>query len=343
MESIKDKVAIVGMGCTKFGELWEKSTSDLMVEAANEAVADAGIELKDIQAAWLGTCFSGEVGTALSVPLRLPHIPVTRVENRCCTGADAIRNAAYGIASGAYDVVLALGVEKQKDTGFSGTSMGQAEPHPVFYHRTALSTFALRATAYFDRWGISAEEGKVMMARIAVKARRQGVLSPKAHFQKIKALALASGPGADYGSDEFDLSHFEEVRHAAQSAYVQAGIKDPLAEIDLAQCHDCFTITEAILYEDLGFCPKGQAREFIRDGIFDIGGSLPMNTDGGLLAFGHPLGASGIRQACEAYLQFQGKAQERQLKDPKIALCENFGGGYGAWSAVVNMYGRADT
>ena len=391
MESIKDKVAIVGMGCTKFGELFDKSSSDLIVEATKEAVEDAGIELKDIQAAWVGTAFSGEVGTCLSVPLRLQYIPVTRVENRCCTGSDAIRNAAYAVASGAYDIVLALGYEKQKDTGFAGTSMGGPELHPVFYQRTALSTFALRATSYFARYGLSPEEGKTMIAKIAVKSRRQGALSPKAHFQReitleealnspivcwplsltdccpvtdgaaaviltradmarsfsddymlIKALGEASGPGADYGSDEFDLSHFEEVCRAAQDAYRQAGIKNPIDEVSLAQCHDCFSITEAILYEDLGFCPRGQAKAYVDEGVFEANGKMPMNTDGGLISFGHPIGASGIRQAYEMYKQFQGKADSRQLKEPRIGLCENFGGGYGAWSAIVNIYGRRD-
>jgi len=390
MKGIKDEVAIVGMGCTQFGEHYNKGSSDLVYEAALEACRDAGIELKDIQAGWVGTAFSGEVGTCLSVPLRLQYIPVTRVENRCATGGDTIRNAAFGVASGAYDIVLALGYEKQKDTGFSGTSMGGPELHPVFGHRTALATFALRATNYFSKWGLTPEEGKAMMAKIVVKNHRQGALAPKAHMRKevtieqvlnspivcwplglldccpvtdgaaaailvkadiakdfrkdymlIKAAALVSGPGDEYGRDDYDLSHFEEAKRAAQLAYQEAGIKDPLEEVDLAECHDCFSITEAIMYEDLGFCPRGQAKRYVDEGIFEMDGKLPVSVDGGLLAFGHPIGATSIREAYEAYQQFQGKAGKRQLNDPRIAVCETFGGAYGAWSASVNIYGKA--
>ena len=120
MESIKDKVAIVGMGCTKFGENWDKSIDDMIIEAAHEAFEDAGIDRNDVQAAWVGTCYSGVTGQSLSEPLKLRYCPVTRVENACCTASDALRNAAYAVAAGVYDVVLALGVEKLKDSGFSG-------------------------------------------------------------------------------------------------------------------------------------------------------------------------------------------------------------------------------
>ena len=94
MAGIKDKVAIIGMGCTRFGENWDKSRDDMIIDAAYEAFEDAGIEPKDIQAAWLGTSFTGETGPCLAVPLKLQYIPVTRVENRCCTGTEAVRNAA---------------------------------------------------------------------------------------------------------------------------------------------------------------------------------------------------------------------------------------------------------
>jgi len=120
MKGIKDKVAIIGMGCTRFGELWDKSVEDLIVESAYEAFEDAGIEPKDVEAAWLGTVQSGLTGISLSTPLKLQYIPMTRVENMCCTGSEALRAAAYAVAAGVHDVVLALGVEKQKDTGWMG-------------------------------------------------------------------------------------------------------------------------------------------------------------------------------------------------------------------------------
>ena len=119
MESIRDKVAIIGMGCTKFGELWDQSFYDLVVESYSEALEDSGMKHGDIQAAWIGTGYGYHRGTGL-VPLHLGIIPISRLENACATATDALRNAAYAVASGAYDIVLALGAEKTKDYGFSG-------------------------------------------------------------------------------------------------------------------------------------------------------------------------------------------------------------------------------
>ena len=118
-KGIKDKVAIIGMGCTKFGELWNKSGEDLFIDAFIEALEDAGLEAKDIQAAWTGTQYTqinvGDSALPLSVALKLPFIPVTRVENFCVTGTDSFRGACYAVASGAYDIALAVGMEKLKD------------------------------------------------------------------------------------------------------------------------------------------------------------------------------------------------------------------------------------
>ena len=108
------------MGCTRFGELWDKGVDDLLTDAATEAVASAGIPLHDIDAFWLGTMTSGVCGVTLSRPLKLDYKPVTRVENYCATGSEAFRNACYAVASGAYDTAMAIGVEKLKDTGYSG-------------------------------------------------------------------------------------------------------------------------------------------------------------------------------------------------------------------------------
>ena len=102
------------------GKRWDASSADLMVEAAYEAYEDAGLEGKDIQAAWLGTVSSFRTGQPLADALKLDYIPITRVENACATATDAFRNACYAVAAGVYDIVLALGVEKLKDSGFSG-------------------------------------------------------------------------------------------------------------------------------------------------------------------------------------------------------------------------------
>src|SRR3989304_5323278 len=131
--TIKDQVAIVGMGCSKFGERWDTGPDDLIIEAAYEAFADAGISPKDIQAAWVGTSRASN-GSSLSVPLKLDYIPVTRVENACGTGGEALRNSAFAVASGMYDMVLALGFEKLKDTGTAGLGPGGGSEawHPVY-------------------------------------------------------------------------------------------------------------------------------------------------------------------------------------------------------------------
>lgn len=393
MGSIKDRVAIIGMGCTKFGELWDKGAFDLIVDAAYEAYEDAGVEPKDVQAAWLGTVYSGEVGDFLSVPLRLQYIPVTRVENRCATGTEAMRNAAYSVAAGIYDIVLALGVEKLKDTGWTGLAAFGTEGHPAYSMGLGggpAGEFALRATRYFHRYGLSPEKGKEILAKIAVKNHHNGSLAPKAHFQReltleqvinapiiawplglfdccgvsdggaaailcradlaknfrkdpifIKGMAISCGPGADYTKDDYDLTHFEETVVAAKQAYQEAGIKNPFKEISTANVHDCFTITELILMEDLAFCDRGQAPEYVDKGAFTLEGELPVNTDGGLKCFGHPLGASGLRMMYEIYKQLQGKAGPRQIKEPKLGLQHNLGGSLGSWVSCVSILGGA--
>lgn len=191
-EGIKDKVAIIGMGCTKFGERWESGVEDLMVEAFMEALEDAGIEKKDLGAAWFGSCYDeigpGKSATPLSLALKLPFLPVTRVENFCATGTEALRGAVYAVASGAYDICLALGAEKLKDTGFGGlpefTGILGTKNRVMFPTASAPGNFAMMATRYFSKYGLSPEEGKEILAMISVKSHRNGAKNPKAHLRK---------------------------------------------------------------------------------------------------------------------------------------------------------------
>jgi acetyl-CoA C-acetyltransferase len=190
MAGIKDKVAIIGMGCTRFGERWEAGVSDLIVEAATECIEDAGIEPKDIQAAWQGNLYDFTATSALPLAqtLKLPFLPVTRVENMCASGSEALRGASYAVAAGAYDICLALGVEKLKDTGYGGLpSMGGAFGGPgagLGANATAPGLFAMMATRYFAQYGLSAEEGKRALAHISWKSHKNGVLNPKAHLRR---------------------------------------------------------------------------------------------------------------------------------------------------------------
>ena len=136
---------------------------------------------------------------------------------------------------------------------------------------------------------------------------------------------------------DYDFVHIEENVLASRKAYEEAGIKNARKEISVAEVHDCFTIHEMILYEDLGISVRGRARDDIEAGTFTLKGDLPINTDGGLKCFGHPLGASGLRMLYEVYKQLQEKAGPRQVKNPRLGLTHNLGGnaGTGIASCVV--------
>src|ERR1700682_1087706 len=144
---IRDRVAIVGMGCTPFGEHWDKGADDLVVDATVHATRSAGVAIDDVDAFWLGTMGSGISGLTLSRPLRLDYKPVTRVENMCATGSEAFRNACYAVASGAYDVAMAIGVEKLKDSGFSGLPSTRSVGDGTAAGMTAPAMFSLLAPA----------------------------------------------------------------------------------------------------------------------------------------------------------------------------------------------------
>ncbi|HVS15125.1 MAG TPA: acetyl-CoA acetyltransferase [Thermoanaerobaculia bacterium] len=386
---IKDRVAIVGMGCTSFGEHWDKSASDLLVEAAGEAHASAGIEGPEIDAYWLGTLSSGLSGLLLSEPLKIQYKPVTHVENFCATGSEAIRNAAYAVASGAYDLVMAIGVEKLKDSGYSGLTGSGAPPGDgTESGMTAPANFSLLAPAYAERYGVDLDVLKDVLSRIAYKNHANGAKNPKAQFRKevplekikaspkvagmlgimdcsgvsdgaaaailcraedahkynanpifIKALSFVAGPAEGPMRQEYDFTSFPEVVASALDAYRQAGVEDPREEISMAEVHDCFTPTELVLMEDLGFSERGRAWQDTIDGRFDLAGPQPVNPDGGLKSFGHPIGASGLRMMYEMWLQLRGEAGPRQIPSPKLGLTHNLGGAPGRCVSFVSVVG----
>jgi acetyl-CoA C-acetyltransferase len=375
---IKDKVAIIGMGCTRFGELWDMGVEDLMLGASYEAFEDAGIEPKDIDAAWVGNWLetSGVSGISLAGALRLQFKPVTRVENLCATGSETIRAAAYAVASGACDVGLAVGIEKLKDMGIAGLPAAAPIGTPnLITDISGPGMFAMLATRYFHRYELSPQDGKRMIGMISVRSHHNGSLNPKAHLRReitleqvlnapiiawplglfdccgvsdggaaaivvraedatkfrpdpvyIKAMQICSNPADGANRTDYDFTHIETTYRAGQAAYAEAGIKNPREEISMAEVHDCFSIHEAIVMEDLQFSPRGKVREDIESGFFNLDGQLPVQADGGLKCFGHPVGASGLRMLYEMYKQLQGKADKRQIKDPKLGLTHNMGG-----------------
>lgn len=187
---IKDKVAILGMGCSRFGERWESGAEELMVEAFNEAIGDAGVDVSEIDAAWLSTHYEeinvGKGGLPLSIALRLPNIAVTRVENFCASGSEAFRGAVYAVASGACDIALALGVEKLKDTGYGGLpgGLGGTLTPQWSANGSAPGNFAQLASAYRAKQGVERSDLKRAIAHISVKSHANGAKNPKAHLRR---------------------------------------------------------------------------------------------------------------------------------------------------------------
>ncbi len=391
-QGIKDRVAIVGMGCTPFAEHWNKSADDLMIESTTAAFQDAGLDKDAIDAYWVGTAMSGASGMMLARPLQLQNKPVTHVENFCATASEALRGAAYAVASGAYDVAMAVGVEKVKDSGYQGL-VGAGKPPTDGTGRTltAAAMFAMCAPAYGAKYGVDKDEMRQVLARIAWKNHYNGARNPRAQFRRevsmdticnapvmagdlrvfdcsgvadgsaaailvraedahkytdkplyIKALSLVAGNCSGNADPNYDYTWFPEINATAQDAYAQAGVTNPRDEIAMAEVHDCFTPAELLIMEDLGFADRGSAWKEVLAGTFDLEGDLPVNPDGGLKSFGHPVGASGLRMVFEAWLQLRGEAPEqRRIKtaDRGLALTHNLGGYPGEMVSFISITG----
>ncbi len=389
---IKDRVAIVGMGCTRFAEHWDKGSDDLLIEAAEAAYKSAGVVQDDVDAFWLGTAQSGMSGMMLAKPLQLEGKPVTRVENFCATGSEALRQAAYAVASGAYDVAMAIGVEKVKDSGYQGLNAFPIPSDGTGRTLTAAAMFSMVAPAYAKKYGVSDDEMRTVLSTIASKNHFNGARNPRAQFRRemaveqitamppvagqlsvfdcagvadgsaaaivvraedalrytpnplyIKALSFVAGNGSGLTDPDYDYTTFPEIVACAQDAYAQAGVVDPRRELAMAEVHDCFTPTELVLMEDLGFCERGTAWKEVLAGAFALDGDLPVNPDGGLKSFGHPVGASGLRMMFEAWLQLRGEAPEERrintLPNRKLALTHNLGGYPGEMVSFVSILG----
>ena len=393
---IRDRVAIVGMGCTRFAEHWDKGLDELAIEASTAAYESAGVDKESVDAYWLGTAQSGMSGITLARPLGLEGKPVTRVENYCATGSEALRQAAYAVASGAYDVAMAVGVEKVKDSGYQGLNAFPIPNDGTARSLTAAAMFSMVLPAYAKRFGVDHDELRRAIARIASKNHYNGARNPRAQFRKemsvdkicgmpaiagdlsvfdcagvadgaaaavvvraedahrytdqpvfIKALSFVAGNGSGLTDPDYDYTTFPEIVATAKDAYAQAGITDPRTELAMAEVHDCFTPTELVLMEDLGFCERGTAWKEVLAGSFDLDGDLPVNPDGGLKSFGHPVGASGLRMMFEAWLQLRGEApEERRISTygrRDLALTHNLGGYPGEMVSFVSILGTGQS
>jgi acetyl-CoA C-acetyltransferase len=374
-ESLRDKVAVIGTGITKFGEHWEEDAGDLIVDAVYDACKEANIDLrKDTDALWVSTLYdwSGMSGWAAAEPLKLFGKPVTRVENQCASGMDAVRNAAYAVAAHRYDIVIACGVEKVLDQGGRGLSQEILYWHPSLPWQSAPAYFAPCAIRAFKEWGWTRED----LAKVAVKNHQNGAKHPKAHFRReitietvlnapmisypltlfdccalsegaaavvltrpeiakrlvgdkyatIKGMALAVETQWPYFKPGWTGLSFAATVRAAEDAYKEAGITNPRKELDFGIVHDCFTITELMTYQDMKLCKPGEGAELIRARVTAIDGDFPINPDGGLKCFGHPVGATGVRMIAELTKQVLGKAEGCQVKDAKMGFAHNLGG-----------------
>ena len=389
---IKDRVAIVGMGCTKFGEHWGLGADELILDATRQTFESAGVEKDAVDAYWLGTAQSGMSGMMLARPLQLEGKPVTRVENYCATGSEALRQAAYAVASEAYDVAMAVGVEKVKDGGYQGLNAFPIPGDGTGRALSAAAMFSMLAPAYAKRYGVSTDEMRHALAHIGSKNHYNGARNPRAQFRKemsveklcgmpavsgglsvfdcagvadgaaaailvraedahrytdkpmyVKALSLVVGNGSGLTDPDYDYTSLPEVGQSAADAYAQAGVTSPRDEIAMAEVHDCFTPTELVLMEELGFAERGTAWKEVLTGTFDLDGDLPVNPDGGLKAFGHPVGATGLRMMFEVWLQLRNEAPvDRRITTTgtrSLALTHNLGGYPGEMLSFVSIVG----
>lgn len=389
-KSLKDRIAVIGMGCTRFGERWDRSAEDLMVDAFKDAMASVpSLKKNDIEAYWVSTLASGHSGLQLSRTLKVDR-PVTRVENFCASGSEAFRNAAFAVAAGVYDVAMAVGVEKLKDSGYSGLTLHAPPGDNTVAEISNPACYAMLPDAYTEYYGVDRADMRRALTHIAWKNHANGALNPeraqytaKVSKEKIDGAVrlagdlsvfdcsgVADGAAAaiivraedakKYTDSPMYLKgmslhagrcdgvvtagrrhvSFPEVVACAKQAYLEAGITDPRRQISMAEVHDCFTPTELLLMEDMGFSERGHAWKDILDGHFDLTGRLPVNPDGGLKSFGHPVGASGLRMMFELWLQFRGAAGARQLAAPRIGLAHNMGGLPGEFISFIGLFGK---
>lgn len=381
-------VSVIGIGETKFGRLADRSLRDMVLEAGEAAIHDAGIEKKDIQALYVGNFVGqqltgqGHMGPQVAETLGLGTIPTVRTEGACASGSLAFRMGTLGIMSGLYDVVLIGGVEKMthQPTGKVTDAIASAMDYDLeaMQGLTFPANFAMIANRYFYEY----RNAKKEMGMCAVNAHANAMLNPDAQMPKELTLekVLSSAPIADplsifdcslvtdgavfvvlaaseiadkiskkrpvdvigsghagstitvFSKDSF--TSFEASKAAAKQAYTMADLTP--ADIDFAEVHDCFTITQIINTEDLGFFAPGHGCDAVAEGKTARDGCMPINVSGGLKAKGHPIGATGLSQIYEVVTQLRGEAGARQLKKADTGLTHNIGGSGG--TALIHIF-----
>lgn len=385
-------VSVIGIGETKIGRLPDLSVQDLISDAGEKAISDAGINKDDIQALFFGNfngqqlCGQGHMGPLATEALDL-KIPAIRVEGACASGSLAFRQALISVASGVYDLVLVGGVEKMTHRNTADVTEAIASASDVVSEAEIGATFpgifAMIANRYKEEYG----DPREAMTYVAMQNHENASLNPDAQMpktitkEKVENSIMIADPlnlfdcslvsdgaafvvlcstelakkinngkkiieviGSGHAGQPLSIAakdsitEFAATKDAAADAYKQAGVTP--ADIDIAEVHDCFTITQIINCEDLGFFPKGKGPEAILAGKTAIkSGVVAVNSSGGLKAKGHPIGATGISQIYEVITQLRGDAGERQVPDAKIGLSHNIGGS--AATCVVNIFREA--
>jgi acetyl-CoA acetyltransferase len=379
---------------TRFGKYSDRGLKDLSREAVEAALSSAGAEKTDLEIAVVGNAAAGLISgqeciraQVLLRDLGIDKIPMVNTENACASSSTALQVAWLYVASGMYDVALALGVEKMytEDKGKtmaafsagvdveqlkqimqqlkppseqkSGTESGAGKSRSLF-----MDIYAAGARAHMTKYGTTKEH----YAQVAVKNHYNGSLNPHAQYRERYSLEeiLASPPvaepltrlmcapigdgasaavlvsdkkarqfttnpvwirgtalvsGSDHPSDDGRTG-----ARAARIAFDMAGMAPE--DVNVAEVHDASAPAELMIYEELGFCGEGEGSKLIDEGATEVGGRLPVNTSGGLISKGHPVGATGVAQAYEIWLQLRGEAGDRQVQDARVGLTHNGGG-----------------
>jgi acetyl-CoA acetyltransferase len=363
------RIVVLGVGLHPFGRFPEKSISDLGRTAALEAMKDAGVEYRDIQAGYCGRVVaSAGVGLGIFEELGSTGIPVTNVEVACASSSRAAELAVNGIKAGVHDMCMIVGVEKMGRGMLPVATSASGEVSFAGVMGLALlpGEYAAQAQRHMALYGSKPEH----FAQVSVKSHRNGVLNPYAQYQisltleevmnsrmvadpitlyqccptsdggsavilcseetarryTTKPVYLVASMGATpiYTPGEVNLSE-GPTAWLAQKVYEKAGMGPE--DVDVAQCHDAFTPGEVLTVEKLGFCKEGEGGVFVWEGNTEITGKKPMNTDGGLLSRGHPMGATGGAMITEIVRQLRGEAGPRQVANAKVGMIHNAGVG----------------
>ena len=361
------EVAIIGAGLVPFGKYAKKTLADIAWPAVKQAIQDSGIKKNEIGAAYCGTALGGMMaGQRILKIVGLTGLPIINIENACSSSSTAFREAWIAVAAGIYDAALVIGVEKLTKFG-GGTLPLEKEDWEVAHGLVMPALYAMRARRYMHEYGLTEDQLAMVSVKarkhgglnpdaqfrdpVTIEQVKQArpVADPMTLFHCCpsgdgaaavvicsaeKARQYTTSPvrvlGSEINSGNYmtgyrDMTSPEITVRGAKQLYEEAGIGPE--DVDLAEVHDAFAIAELLYYEALGFCARGDAAKLLEDGETSLGGRIPVNPSGGLLAKGHPIGATGVAQIVEIVRQLRGQCGDRQVEGAKVGLTHCTGGG----------------